>query len=52
VLPGTAVASAADGLKNRMPVEGRGVEWLACAPMQANRDKRGVENWLRVLITG
>jgi hypothetical protein len=35
-----------------MPVEDRGLERLACAPMQANRDERGVKNRLRVMITG
>jgi hypothetical protein len=39
-------------LYNRMPVEERGAERLVCAPMQANRDERGVENGPRVLITG
>jgi len=35
-----------------MPVEDRGIEQLACALRQANRDERGGENRLRVMITG
>ena len=52
VLPGAAVAPAADGLKQDTPVEDRGVRAAQCAQMQANRGKRGVENRFGGLVTG
>jgi hypothetical protein len=37
---------------HRLPVDERGVAWLACAQMQGNRGERGVENRLGGFITG
>lgn len=37
---------------NRMPVDARGVKWLACAQMQGNRVERGVENRFGGFMTG
>jgi hypothetical protein len=42
----------AQTVENRMPVDERARERLACAPMEDNRVERGIENQFGGLMTG